>query len=253
MGASAAAAPPASDTVSAIFITSANRVPGGAAWRMPLPPRNTSSSAKKSDVRERPLQRRADDPPGEDPEGCEPAARQDAEVIQRPKEDVVPGQRDRGAEDRVRCRRCRRRRRTQALLPRDARPRRRCSSARCTPRRERRQRDRELPPVDGCLPGEHGALRCVVDGGVSLCDADAVVESTVTALGAFASTAPFVGVVWSSVACANAVPGKTSAATMRDEGDDEPHAAEANAGPVLALPLPCRSTSTAVRTVTSSR
>ena len=41
-------AAPASETVSAIFITSANRVPGGAAWRMPLPPRKASSSAKNT-------------------------------------------------------------------------------------------------------------------------------------------------------------------------------------------------------------
>ena len=66
-------------------------------------------------------------------------------------------------------------------------------------------------------------------------------------------TAPFAGVVRRSVAWAYAAPGRTSAATTVTRAAATLTRPRLTRWPVLALPLPCRSMSTAVRTVTSSR
>ena len=73
-------------------------MPGGAAWTIPLAPRNASSKREEEQVCERPEQRSPSAAASQEPEDGGAAAGQDAEEVERSQQQVDPAQRRARAE-----------------------------------------------------------------------------------------------------------------------------------------------------------
>ena len=226
--------------------------PGGAAWRMPLPPRNASEQCEE-DERARAAAaapaRRCGAP--DEREDGEAAAGEDAEVVQRAQQNVAPAERHRRTEDGAG-------RGLPAPTANASTP-----SSWCPSSETMLHRTLYAPSASG-FSGIVSSRPCAValPASTERCVALSTAASrprrarcrrraTVTAFGAFASTAPFAGSS-GSASRRQRRPGRTSAATT-GRGRRRALRERGYAGPLLALPLPCRSTSTAVRTGTSSR
>ena len=241
--------------VTAMRSTSAKRVPEAASWTMPLPPRNTASSAKKSRwaigrCSRVPRMSRASSQKPHDADTDE-----EAEEVERPQDDG----RSRQAGSR--------RRAPAAAAPVPHRPRTRARPARGWPSSRddapadgvvavgevAPEREDELAARDARLAGECARARLVVRRPRCRSRRGSSRRTSGARCSARpASTAPLSGCVRTSVACAGAVAGAASAATAsRPARRFTPR--EGTGSPLLALPLPCRSTSTSARTGTCSR